>query len=138
MATVVGPVEGRGSDLPDVAYTDMTRALRAGLILSLVILVGALVAYLIANPSETFEQVIATNPILQYLGLVSLANALAHGVPEAYLTLGILVLLVTPIVRVVTGLYFFHKHGERTIARIALVVTILLIVGLVVVGPIIH
>lgn len=138
MATVSVPGEGRTQDLPDSAYAIMTRALRGGLILSLVILTGALVAYLIANPSESFSQVLATNPILQYLGLVSLATALGQGVPEAYLTLGILVLLATPILRVVVGFYYFHRNGEKVIARIALTVTILLLFGLLVVGPLIH
>jgi uncharacterized membrane protein len=138
MAAISELTERRTRDLPDSAYLDMSRILRAGLLLSLVILFGALVAYLVANPSESFNELIQTNPIAQYLGLYNLASALAQGVPEAYLTLGILVLLATPILRVVTGLYFFHRNGEKTIARIALVVTVLLILGLLVIGPIIH
>ncbi len=138
MAAAAEHPEGRTQDLPNSAYVDMSRVLRAGLVLSLLILFGALVAYLVANPSETFSEVIQSNPIAQYLGLAALATALAQGVPEAYLTVGILVLLATPILRVITGLYFFQRNGEKTIARIALVVTVLLILGLLVIGPVIH
>ena len=129
---------GPAHDLPDSAYRDMARVLRAGLVVSLVILVGALIAYLIANPSVSFLDVIQSNPIVQYLGLASLGSALARGVPEAYLTLGIIVLLATPILRVLTGRYFFHRNGERTIARVALTVAILLILGRLVIGPILK
>lgn len=138
MAAVSEPPKGRTLDLPDSAYVDMSRVLRAGLILSLIILFAALVAYLLANPSESFSQVVSSNPALQYLGLVSLASALAHGVPDAYLTVGVLVLVATPILRVITGLYFFERNGERTITMIALIVAILLVLGLLVVGPLVH
>lgn len=129
---------GERSDLPDAAYVDMVRVLRAGLILSLAILFGALVAFLIAQPSTSFGQVVASNPVLQYLGVVALGTGLAHGVPEAYLLLGVLVLVATPIVRVLTGLYFFYRNREFAVARVALTVAVLLVVGILVVGPLIH
>lgn len=128
----------RTRELPDAAYVDMSRALRAGLALSLVILFGSLVGYLIGNPAASFAEVVQANPILQYLGFVNLATGLAQGSPEAYLTLGILVLLATPIIRVLTGLYFFHENGEKVVARAAATVAVLLLLGLLVVGPLLH
>jgi uncharacterized membrane protein len=119
---------------PD-ARVRMTLVLRAGLSLSLAILVGALVGYLVKHPGATSGSILATNPILQYLNPAGLAQGLAGGHTEAFLTLGLLVLLATPLLRVATGAYYFSKDGERTIATIALIVLALLLVGLLLIGP---
>ena len=122
-------------ELPADAYRDMTRILRIGLITALVILLGGIAAYLVENASIGFGQMVAQNPIVHYLGLDALAHGLATGQPEAYLTLGVLVLVATPIARVVTGLYFFARNREREMALIATTVGVLLFVGILVIGP---
>jgi uncharacterized membrane protein len=121
--------------LPAEAYREMTVVLRAGLVLALALLTGALIAYLIVHPSATSQTVIATNPILTYLSFDGLVHGLATGRREAYLTLGLLVLLATPIARVVTGAYYFHRDGEREMTAITVTVFVLLLVGLFVIGP---
>ena len=125
-------------ELPDSAYRDMTRILRAGLILSLIVLVGGVIAFVLANPSLAFAEMIAGNPILNFLGVSSLASGLASGQIEAYLTLGVLVLVATPIARVLTGCYFFAQNHERELATITAVVAALLLVSVLVVGPLIR
>ena len=134
-AGVAGPPHG---DLPDSAYRDMTRILRAGLLLSLALLVGGLIAFVLANPSLAFAELIATNPILSYLGLASLASGLATGQVQAYLTLGVLVLVATPIARVLTGFYFFAQNRERELATITALVAALLVISVLVVGPLVR
>jgi uncharacterized membrane protein len=119
---------------PD-ARVRMTLVLRAGLLLSLGILVGALVAFLVEHPGATSGSVLAANPILTYLNPAGLARGLVGGHGEAFLTLGLLVLLATPILRVATGAYYFYKDGERSIAAIATIVFVLLLVGLLLIGP---
>ena len=128
----------RHGELPDSAYRDMTRILRAGLILSLIVLVGGVIAFVLSNPSIAFDEMIASNPILSFLGVSSLANGLASGQIEAYLTLGVLVLVATPIARVLTGCYFFAQNQERELATITAVVAALLLVSVLVVGPLIR
>jgi uncharacterized membrane protein len=125
-------------DLPPPAYRDMTRILRVGLLISLAILSGGVIAFLVLTPSESFQELAASNPIVTYLNLYSLLSGIASGQVEAYLTLGVLVLLATPIARVATGCFFFYRNGEREIAAVTLLVAILLIVGLLVIGPLVR
>jgi uncharacterized membrane protein len=113
----------------------MTQVLRVGLVLSLAIMTGALIAYLIAYPSATSGSVLASNPILQYLSFPGLVRGIATGRREAYLTLGLLVLIATPVLRVLTGVYYFHRDGERGMAAITATVFVLLLVGLFLIGP---
>lgn len=124
--------------LPPEASLTMTRVLRIGLAVALTILFGALVAFALENPSASSSSVIATNPITRYLSLSGLASGLTSGAPEAYLTLGILALLAVPIARVLAGFYFFYRHGEIVVARVTFAVFVMLLVGLLVVGPLIR
>ncbi|MFZ0699429.1 MAG: DUF1634 domain-containing protein [Thermoplasmata archaeon] len=136
VSTVRGPVYLH--PLPAAAAVAMTRLLRIGLAIALSILFGALIAFGIENPSADSSSVIATNPIGNYLSLGGLASGLGAGTPEAYLTLGILALLVVPIARVLAGFYFFHRNGEIVVARIIFAVFVLLVLGLLLVGPLIR
>jgi uncharacterized membrane protein len=128
----------RAPTIPDDAYRSMTAVLRGGLLLSLLILGGGLVAYLVAHPGESSSPAISSNPIVQYLSLSGLGQGLASGAPDAYLALGIYVLIATPILRVATGTYYFHRGHERVIAAVTLTVLVLLLVGLFVIGPLIR
>ncbi len=122
-------------DLPAVAYERMSRVLRAGLLVAVAILGGSIIAYLFANPGETAAEVISSNPILRYLGLDGLAAGLASGSVEAYLTLGLLVLLATPLLRVASGFYYFQRGGEKVVAAVTATVLVLLLFGILVLGP---
>jgi uncharacterized membrane protein len=113
----------------------MTLVLRAGLLLAVAILLGALLAYLVTYPNATSEAILAANPILGYLSPGGLVRGLAAGHREAFLTLGLLVLLATPILRVATGAYYFYRDGEREMAAITTTVFVLLLVGLFLIGP---
>jgi uncharacterized membrane protein len=121
--------------LPPEAYARMTLILRLGLGLSLALLVGGLAAYIVHYPGSTSGSVLAGNPILRYLNLPGLVGGLLSGSVESYLTLGLVALVATPLVRVLTGCYYFQKAGERTMTWITLTVLVLLLVGLLVIGP---
>jgi len=125
-------------ELPAAAYERMSLVLRVGLLASLVILVGGLAAYLLAHPAASSGSVLSSNPILQYLSFPGLAHGLASGSIPAYLTLGLLVLLATPLVRVLSGIYYFHHGGERTMTAVTVTVLVLLLVGILVIGPLIR
>lgn len=124
--------------LPDAAYRRMTLVLRVGLLASLAIVLASFFAYLLTNPNATSGQVLSSNPILAYLSLGGLAAGLARGSLEAYLTLGLLVLLATPILRVVTGAYYFARGRERTMTAVTITVFALILFGLLVLGPYIR
>jgi len=121
--------------LPPEAYVRMAFVLRLGLVLSLAILGGGLVAYVATHPGISSASILSENPILSYLSLGGLASGLASGSIEAYLTLGLVVLVATPIIRVLSGFYYFRRAGERSMTAITLGVFALLLVGLLVIGP---
>ena len=135
-APVSPPIEAHR--LPDEAYVRMTLVLRLGLGLAIAVLLGGIVAYVLAHPGQSSENVLAHNPILNYLSVPGLGTGLAAGSNGAVLTLGLIVLVATPIVRVVSGLYYFRKVGERAMTAITLTVLVLLMLGLLVIGPFIR
>jgi len=121
--------------LPPEAYARMTLVLRLGLGIALAILGGGIVAYLVQNPGESSSSVLSNNPILSYLTFPGLGSGLGAGSVGAVLTLGLIVLVATPIVRVVSGLYYFRKVGERAMTGIAFAVLVLLLLGILFIGP---
>ncbi len=131
-----GPApEDAGGALPAEVYRRMSFALRAGLVTALLLLAAGVAAYLAAHPGGTAAGVLATNPIARFLSVGGLGQGLARGSPEAILTLGTLVLVATPIVRVASGFYYFRRGGERTMEAITLLVFALILFGLLVFGP---
>jgi len=124
--------------LPPEAYTRMSLVLRAGLLVALVILAAGVIAYLVVNPAADSSSVIGHNPILEYLGLVALGQGLASGSVVAYLTLGLIALVATPVLRVLSGLYYFRRGGEREMTAVTFTVFVLLLVGILVVGPLVR
>jgi uncharacterized membrane protein len=124
--------------LPPEAYVRMTLVLRVGLGLSLAILIGSLGAYIVTHPGATSGSVLSTNPILGYLSFPGLGSGLASGSVEAFLTLGLVVLVATPLVRVLSGFYYFRQGGERTMTAITLAVLAMLLFGLLVIGPLVR
>ena len=124
--------------IPDDAYRRLTLQLRLGLVISLAILMAALVAYLLAHPSESSTSAIGSNPILQYLSLSGFSQGLASGAPEAYLALGLFVLIATPIARVAAGAYYFRRGRERVMTWVTVTVLVLLLFGVLILGPLVH
>ena len=124
--------------IPPEAYRRMAFALRAGLVGSLLFLAGGIAAYAAQHPGATAQGILATNPIAGFLTISGLSGGLARGSPEAFLTLGVLVLVATPIVRVASGFYYFRRGGERTMAIVTLTVFALLLFGLLVFGPLVK
>lgn len=124
--------------LPPAAYRRMALVLRVGLIASLAILIAGVAAYLVKHGTEPYGIAVASNPIQNYLSVPGLVAGLVGGHIEAYLTLGLLVLVATPIVRVASGFYYFERGRERWMAGITLTVLVLLLLGILVLGPLIR
>ncbi len=133
-----GPGGPPTPQLPERANARVALVLRAGLAAAVLLLLSALGLYLVENPSATSSSAIGSNPIVAYLSVPTLAQGLAAGRPEAYLALGVFVLVATPLVRVLTGIYFFRRDGERTMTIVTSVVLALLLVGILVLGPLIR
>ncbi len=125
-------------ELPTEAYVRMVVVLRVGLAAAVAVLLGAILAYALQNPGASLGSILAANPILRYLGVSELAAGLAAGSVPAYLTLGVLLLIATPLLRVLSGMYYFSRGGERTLTAITLTVFVLLLLGLLVIGPLVR
>lgn len=123
--------------LPAAAYARTARVLWVGLLVSLGLLAAAIVAEIVRAPGVSYRGAEA-NPSLRYLSIGGLAAGLAGGHPVAYLTLGVLCLVATPIVRVLAGFYYFRRGGEGAMALIVLLVLVMLLFGLLVLGPLIR
>jgi len=121
--------------LPEAAYRRMAQVLRVGLAISGVLLGVALVAFVAKHPGITLSNVLGANPIEDYLTFPGLVSGVVEGHTQAYLTIAILVLVLTPLARVVTGLYYFARAKDRPLARISLAVLVLLVFGILVLGP---
>jgi uncharacterized membrane protein len=139
-ATPASEPVGRPSvrPLPPEAYTRMTFVLRLGLGISLATLAGGLVVYLLQNPGASSTSVLSGNPTVNYLSFSDLASGLASGSVGAVLTLGLVLLVATPIVRVASGFYFFGKAGERAMTVITFAVLALLLLGVLFIGPLVR
>lgn len=121
--------------LPPRAYERMALLLRFGVLASGLMLGGGLIVYLLQHPSETFTGILSVNPIQNYLNGGTLFSALASGRPEAWMTLGILVLIAATVGRVALAARYFFAGRERALGAVTLTVAILLLVALFVVGP---
>jgi len=121
--------------LPDEAYRRISWVLRIGVTAAAVLLSAALVDFVLRHPGESFSTFLNENPIRGYLSLRGLAYGIQQGHSQALLTLGILVLVATPLARVATGWYYLQRNGDRPLARVALVVLALLLIGILVLGP---
>lgn len=126
------------SPLPPEACLVMSRVLRTGLLLSMALLLAAIGAYVLHHPGESSSQLVASNPIEQYLTPSGLAAGLLGLHPEAFMTLAVIVLAVTPAALILTGFVCFVRARDRPLAEITIVVFVLLILGFLVIGPVLR
>lgn len=122
----------------DRASERMTLVLRTGLGVALGWIVVALLLLLLPSAGEPASRVLSARTLSGYLGGADLFAGLVRGNPEAYLTLGVYALVATPVLRVVSGVYYFQRSGDRALARLALAVLGLLLLSLFVLGPLLR
>jgi uncharacterized membrane protein len=126
------------TEIPSSTYARMAWVLRLGLALAVVLLSGAIVATAVKFPTSSSGYWIANNPLVRHLNLARFGHDLVTGDPTAYLTLGVYALIATPVVRVIAGLAAFAHHGDRRMTALTGVVLVLLLLGLLVVGPLVR
>lgn len=124
--------------LPLRVYRRMSLVLLFGLLVALGLFAGGLVALLERASGSASGGWVSPNPLDGDLVLSRFAQGLAHGSPTAFLALGVYALIATPVLRVVAGTAAFYAHGERRMAALAAVVLVLLLVGLLVLGPLVR
>lgn len=100
------------------AYGSVGRILRAGVFLSLVVLLMGLVLAGIGRG------VAGVPPSIDQL-----PSGLASGEAGAFVSLGVLLLILTPVVRVLFTLYYFGKERDKVFTLLAFVVFLNLMIG---------
>jgi uncharacterized membrane protein len=95
----------------------VTRVLRAGVGLTVLLLLSGLALFFAVGPGSV---------IPARVGLSGLLRGLATADASAYLYLGIVVLLATPLVRVALSAGLFARSGDRSFSGITLLVLALL------------
>ncbi len=134
---------GNGTDpslgrLPPPVYERMALVLLFGLLVALGLFAGGLIALLERASGTSAGGWVSPNPLDRDLVLTRFVHGLAQGSPTAYLTLGAYALIATPVLRVVAGTAAFYAHDERRMAALAAVVLVMLLVGLLVLGPLVR
>jgi len=126
------------SELPGSVYRLMATTLRVGLAVALAILAASAIALIAVRPHSPAGAWVTPNPLVGLLDLSTLGRGLVAGRPEAYLTVGVYALIATPVVRVVTGVYSFYRHREPGMVALSAAVLLLLLFGLLVLGPLVR
>ena len=99
--------------------------------------IGA-VDYALRHPHTGLVAAVNANPIGSYLSAPGLYHGIVTGHAQPIIVLGLLVLVATTVLRVAIGAAYFAGRGERESAVLGGVVTGLLLVGLLVIGPLLR
>jgi uncharacterized membrane protein len=116
----------------------ISNLLKYGVILSTTLVVLGLVLIAIKTP-PTFPtnvgQLVSSNYGKPTLDLGTLLSGAASGSPLFVLQLGLLILLATPVVRVITSIILFAAERDGKYVLITLIVFGILLFSILVVGP---
>jgi len=112
--------------------------LKYGVLTSAVILVSGLSLFVAEKPAglpASISQLISTNYGRPTLDLGKVFSGAVNGQPIFVIQLGLLVLLATPIARVLASVLIFAVERDKVYVAITLVVLAILLLSLFVVGP---
>ena len=112
--------------------------LRYGVVLSSIVLAtGLLLALSLPPPGApvSLQGMFASNFGLPTLSPWQLLRGIASGNSVSILELGTLILLATPLARVVTSVLIFLREGDALYVRITLLVLAMLLFAIFVIGP---
>lgn len=127
---------------PTEAETTLDRRLgqllRAGVLVAMALFAVGAVDYAAHHPQTGLVAAVNANPISSYLSLPGLYQGIVAGHAQPIIVLGLLALVTTTVLRVAIAAAYFAGHGERESAVLGGLVTGLLLVGLVVIGPLLR
>lgn len=117
-----GPAPGESDSIPPAMTRLVSGTLRIGVSLSALLTIIGLIL-LLAGPTAAFTT--ATIHGAVFSG-PAFASGLAHGRAVDYLLLGLLVLIVTPLFRVILSVGLFARAGDRPFTTLTVTVLLLL------------
>lgn len=112
--------------------------LKYGVVTSAVILLVGLSLLLAEKPAglpASISQLISTDYARPTLDLGQLFSGAVNGQPISVISLGLVVLLATPIARVLASVLIFAVEKDKVYVAITLIVLAILLLSLFVVGP---
>lgn len=112
----------------------ISRVLRIGVTLSLIFLVTGTILSFVHHPEYRVSSAAMDRLMERPEGspgfLEAVAPGLRHGRGQALVAVGLLLLILTPITRVVMSLILFLRQGDRAFAAITAFVLVLILVSM--------
>lgn len=114
------------------------QVLRGGVAVAVVLFAVGAIDFVVRHPHTGLLAAVSANPISNYLSAEGLASGIVAGHAQPIIVLGLLVLVATTVLRVAISAVYFAGRDERESALLGGLVTGLLFVGLVVIGPLLR
>lgn len=116
----------------------ISNVLKYGVVISAALVLAGLVLTVVEKPAglpTNVGQLVSSDYGKPTLSISSLLSGVAQGAPVFIIQLGLVVLLATPVARVVASVLVFSVERDRTYVVITLVVLSILLFSVFVVGP---
>src|SRR4051794_37747915 len=111
------------------------RTLRIGVLTSAAFIILGLVLYFVTGKGpQTVDEVLAKGQEVTQIRPATIIDGLRDTSPESFIQVGILVLILTPFVRVAMTLWLFARQRDWTSVALAAIVLCILLLGLVGIG----
>jgi uncharacterized membrane protein len=105
--------------------------LRIGVLTSAALIILGLVIFFIADDGpETVDDALGKTSEVTQVRPSTIIDGLADGSPDAFIQLGILALILTPMVRVALTTWLFERQRDWIFVGLAAVVLVVLLLGL--------
>jgi uncharacterized membrane protein len=111
------------------------RTLRIGVVTSAaLIILGLLLFFATGKGPQTIDEALGKTGELAQVRPSMIIDGLRDTSPESYIQLGILVLILTPIIRVAMTAWLFARQRDWTFVALATIVLCILLLGLLGIG----
>lgn len=123
------------SDAPERIELKVSQLLRLGVLVAAAVIALGMALLVWRGHAEYGASTVAqfraesAGAVPAHEAATSLARAVAAGDPGGLIQLGILMLMVTPVLRVAATVVVFVMQGDRTMAAIAMVVLLVLVMS---------
>lgn len=110
--------------------------LRVGITISAALVVTGMVMFFAddASRAQSVDDVLGKTAGIEALQPGDIVDGVRDARPTAWIELGLLVLILTPITRVAMTVWFFARTRERILTMMALLVLLILVLGILGIG----
>jgi uncharacterized membrane protein len=108
----------------------IAQLLRAGVLTAALVVIGGAIPYLVSNPRAQVDYRTFHGEPPQLRTVPGIVHSAFSGKPLAIMQLGLLLLIATPIARVVFSVFAFAREGDRMYVAFTLIVLAVLLYSL--------